>query len=220
MTRFALKDADLPGLTVVGKPFEVVAYQGSDTDDWGEPLPEFSLQQFGNEPPAVVTMAYDDDDISGIDEADLHLYRLTGNEWAAVETTCLDYKHQFMGDNLIAVPICETGIYAFNHTEPDDVWPPAPQFIADPTSGSSPLTVTFTDQSLYYPIEWVWNFGDGASSTAQHPIHTYVQSGSMTVTLTVSNGPGSATMVEPEFIVIDSEETVGPIYLPIIMKEY
>lgn len=35
--------------------------------------------------------------------------------------------------------------------------------------------------------EWVWDFGDGDTSTAQHPIHTYAATGNYTVLLTVKN---------------------------------
>jgi RNA polymerase subunit RPABC4/transcription elongation factor Spt4 len=36
-------------------------------------------------------------------------------------------------------------------------------------------------------VEYIWSFGDGASSTAQNPTHTYSTAGSYTVTLTVKD---------------------------------
>ena len=36
-----------------------------------------------------------------------------------------------------------------------------------------------------------WFFGDGASSTAQNPQHTYASNGTYTVTLIVSDGAGT-----------------------------
>jgi len=46
-------------------------------------------------------------------------------------------------------------------------------------------TVTFKDNS-YGPITiWIWNFGDGAGSTKESPVHRYVSSGAYTVVLTV-----------------------------------
>ena len=56
-------------------------------------------------------------------------------------------------------------------------------------TGSSPLSVQFTDQSTGAPTSWLWSFGDGASSTAQHPVHVYTTPGTYTVGLTVT-GPG------------------------------
>jgi PKD repeat protein len=63
-------------------------------------------------------------------------------------------------------------------------------FTANPTSGPAPLTVNFTDTSTGNPApnSWNWSFGDGGSSTARHPSHTYTSNGTFTVTLTVSNG--------------------------------
>ena len=46
-------------------------------------------------------------------------------------------------------------------------------FTGSPTSGTAPLTVTFTDCSTNTPISWNWNFGDGSTSTLQNPSHTY-----------------------------------------------
>ncbi len=48
----------------------------------------------------------------------------------------------------------------------------APDFSFTPNSGCLPLTVTFTDLSLN-PISWLWDFGDGNTSTLQNPVHTY-----------------------------------------------
>ena len=56
-------------------------------------------------------------------------------------------------------------------------------------------TVTFTDQSSDSDgsiVSWLWNFGDGNTSTAQNPVHTYATDGLYNVTLTVTDD-GSAT---------------------------
>ena len=54
----------------------------------------------------------------------------------------------------------------------------------------SGLQATFTDTSGGDPTAWAWDFGDGATATAQSPTHSYVP-GSYTVTLTASNDGGS-----------------------------
>lgn len=64
-------------------------------------------------------------------------------------------------------------------------------FSAAPTSGGVPLTVQFTDESVSPDgpiVSWLWIFGDGRSSTAQNPIHTYLVDGEYSVTLLVSDG--------------------------------
>nr|HPO17381.1 PKD domain-containing protein [Candidatus Hydrogenedentota bacterium] len=64
------------------------------------------------------------------------------------------------------------------------------EFTATPLSGVLPLTVDFTDLSLFCssPIgSWNWYFGDGLSSDEANPSHTYTTSGVYTVTLTVES---------------------------------
>ncbi len=58
-------------------------------------------------------------------------------------------------------------------------------FTATPTVGLAPLAVTFTDVSSGGPTSWSWTFGDGGTSTAQNPTHTYTAVGSYTVSLSV-----------------------------------
>ena len=41
------------------------------------------------------------------------------------------------------------------------------------------------------PTSWSWDFGDGASSTEQHPAHVYASAGTFLVRLTASNASGS-----------------------------
>ncbi len=76
---------------------------------------------------------------------------------------------------------------------------------AVPTGGVAPLVVTFTDQSVNggSPItSWAWGFGDGGTSTAQNPSHTYTSVGAYTVSLTVTNIVGSDTDSIPGFITV------------------
>ena len=81
---------------------------------------------------------------------------------------------------------------------------PVTSFSASPTSGSMPLTVSFTDQSTELPIAWRWTFGDGNTSTEKNPVHTYNKSGRYTVTLTASNANGSDVLTKSSNIVVSS----------------
>ena len=56
--------------------------------------------------------------------------------------------------------------------------------------------VDFTDASLYGPISWSWNFGDGGTSTIQNPSHTYNAAGDYNVQLTVENCFGMHTITQ------------------------
>lgn len=59
-------------------------------------------------------------------------------------------------------------------------------FSATPTSGTNKLEVQFSDLTTGGPPStWFWDFGDGGSSTQQHPLHVYDAPGVYTVTLQV-----------------------------------
>ncbi len=49
--------------------------------------------------------------------------------------------------------------------------------------------ITFTDQSII-ASQWLWDLGDGASTTLQNPMHEYPDSGLYTVTLFIENTYG------------------------------
>jgi len=59
-------------------------------------------------------------------------------------------------------------------------------FTATPVSGIVPKLVAFTDTTDPTPIAWLWNFGDGATSTSQNPAHLYSTVGSFNVSLTTT----------------------------------
>jgi PKD repeat protein len=72
---------------------------------------------------------------------------------------------------------------------------PTVSIASNPTVGSAPLNVDFTaNVSGGTASTYTWNFGDGTTSTAALPSHTYEASGNYTtkVTVTDSNG-GTAT---------------------------
>lgn len=75
---------------------------------------------------------------------------------------------------------------------------PTVAFTGIPLAGCFPLTVQFTDQSIAGSGSinfWQWDFGDGASSALQNPVHTYAISGNYNVTLRVSNSLGCITVL-------------------------
>lgn len=88
---------------------------------------------------------------------------------------------------------------------------PAPttvQYTASPTNGTAPLAVQFNSSSIDSGgntiNSWNWNFGDGNTSTAQNPSHTYTTSGSYFPALVATNnlggtvsGSGPAVSVTP-----------------------
>jgi len=73
-------------------------------------------------------------------------------------------------------------------------------FTATPVAGQPPLNVTFTDRSSGGVTGWQWDFGDGATSTQQHPTHEYAAAGLYTVMLTVTGPGGSDTLTRTDYI--------------------
>lgn len=71
-----------------------------------------------------------------------------------------------------------------------------------PTSGFAPLTVAFTDLTTGgTPTEWAWDFGDGATDTAQNPANIYTAPGLYTVSLTATTAIGDTdTETKIEYI--------------------
>jgi serine protease len=89
--------------------------------------------------------------------------------------------------------------------------PPVAAFTGTPTSGTAPLTVNFTDQSTNGPTSWAWTFGDGGTSTAQNPSHSYTSAGSYTVTLTATNAYGSDGETKTNYITVTAPPTDPPV---------
>ena len=83
---------------------------------------------------------------------------------------------------------------------------PEASFTAAPSEGRAPLTVQFTDTSESSPESWAWDFGDGASSTEQSPIHTYNSAGTYDVALVASNDEGSSAAEVSRAITVGSGE--------------
>jgi PGF-pre-PGF domain-containing protein len=80
------------------------------------------------------------------------------------------------------------------------VIPPVASFSGTPTSGTAPLSVTFTDASTNTPTSWSWDFGDGGTDTVQNPTYIYTSPGTYTVSLTASNAAGSDTATQTDYI--------------------
>ncbi|MFN8243995.1 MAG: PKD domain-containing protein [Ferruginibacter sp.] len=86
-------------------------------------------------------------------------------------------------------------------------------FTGSPLTGCYPLPVQFTDQSnpgSSGTPQWLWDFGDGNSSTVQHPAHTYNASGNYNVSLRVTNAAGCASVLtKPAYVHINTGVHAG-----------
>jgi PKD repeat protein len=90
-------------------------------------------------------------------------------------------------------PTAAANTWHLGFAEPDAAALPTPiaDFTATPNPANINQTITFTDISANNPTSWLWNFGDGTTSTSQNPTKSYTTAGTKNVTLTATNASGS-----------------------------
>jgi len=85
---------------------------------------------------------------------------------------------------------------------------PTIDFAASNTSGCYPLPVNFTDMTIPRSgtiTSWLWDFGDGTTSTQQNPSHIYTTARNFNVTLQVRNSNGCvSTLTKTSLIQIST----------------
>jgi len=93
---------------------------------------------------------------------------------------------------------------------------PIANFSREPVDNDDPMAIRFTDDSscgatlASYPsigaislggiTTWEWDFGDGSGSYDRNPIHYYRNTGTFTVSLTVTGPGGSDTIIREGYI--------------------
>jgi gliding motility-associated-like protein len=88
---------------------------------------------------------------------------------------------------------------------------PVPNILVnDSIACSAPFTVNFSNTTAGVK-QWLWDFGDGATSTLQNPTHTYTAEGNYTVRLTVQLSAGCiGTLTKTNFIRIQKPVVTVP----------
>ncbi|WP_394816574.1 lectin [Streptomyces lancefieldiae] len=89
---------------------------------------------------------------------------------------------------------------------------PTAQAKADVTSGKAPLAVSFSSAGTSDPdgdaLTYAWTFGDGATSTAANPSHTYTADGQYTAALKVTDSTGKSATASAHITVGNTAPTV------------
>jgi hypothetical protein len=63
--------------------------------------------------------------------------------------------------------------------------------------------ITFTNESTgTVPLSFQWSFGDGATSTATHPVHAYTATGTFAITLTVTDACAKEEQAATTIVVV------------------
>jgi PKD repeat protein len=95
--------------------------------------------------------------------------------------------------------------------------PPVAAIGATPTSGTTPLTVSFSSAGSADPdgtiTERAWTFGDGGTSTAVDPVYVYRTAGTFVATLTVTDNRGARASRTVTINVVDPP--VGPLTMAV-----
>ena len=86
-------------------------------------------------------------------------------------------------------------IFTFCSENEESLTPPTAEFQFNQGSNYAPATLTFSNQSTnaeYY----IWDFGDGSTTTEESPSHIFEKAGNYAVTLTSINKDGSSQFTE------------------------
>ena len=88
--------------------------------------------------------------------------------------------------------------------------PPVAGFYADRTAGLVPMTVTFTNTSRFADT-FLWNYGDGTTSTVTATVHThvYTTTGQFTVSLTAMSPYGQDVLARPSYVAVYTYPIAG-----------
>jgi PKD repeat protein/Zn-dependent protease len=112
--------------------------------------------------------------------------------------------HTYIKTGIYTVTLSATNEFGTGHTTKSGIINagivPDAEFIVEPREGDPPLTVRFRDFSSGSPLAWLWDFGDGSTSTEKDPVHTYQKAGSYTTTLHVANAFGSDALTRPDHV--------------------
>src|SRR6056297_1365129 len=79
---------------------------------------------------------------------------------------------------------------------------PKASFTSDLVSGDEPLTVQFTDESTGDITDYLWDFGDGETSTGHSPSHVFASNGVYTVSLTTTGPSGSDVEIKTGLVTV------------------
>lgn len=108
-----------------------------------------------------------------------------------------------------SITLVQTSDQAVNESGYEIQWqcsyptaPPITNFKANDTLSCTGI-INFTDLSTNGPTSWFWNFGDGNTSTQQHPSHSYTANGSYSVMLRTGNTFGLDSLTKNSYITVN-----------------
>ncbi|MBS1494850.1 MAG: T9SS type A sorting domain-containing protein [Bacteroidetes bacterium] len=109
---------------------------------------------------------------------------------ANVKTTMLQYR---TSDNLVIAATHGRGLFST-----DAFSTPRVGFGVQRKVTYADINIQFSDDS-YQASSWSWDFGDGGTSSAQNPVHSYSLPGTYTISLTIN---GNLTATKTNYITV------------------
>jgi PKD repeat protein len=140
-------------------------------------------------------------------------------------STLVNPTHTYTATGVYTVSLTATNVVGVDMvSHPVEVVPvevpPTAEF-----ESNSPIslgeTAVFTNTSTGdEPLTFLWDFGDGITSTLEAPTHTFTAAGTYTVTLTAINDFGTDTVTH-EFVVNEVPPEGGfKVFMPLILQGY
>ncbi|MDQ3052146.1 MAG: PKD domain-containing protein [Bacteroidota bacterium] len=144
--------------------------------------------------------------------ADSYVWDFGYNQYSSQVNPTFGYTTNAMHS---ATLIASSGGCSDTHTVSNFVYSPwlRVNFSYTQSSDCFPITATYADSSMD-AISWLWNFGDGDTSTLQNPVHVFTSKPAFPVTLTVRDIYGCVkTVSKPNInamtLVVSATDTIG-----------
>lgn len=198
---------------------------GFDFDTgWGFVQADLAVQAVGgntgNVPPqAAFTSACTDLDctfdaaLSNDSDGTIQSYAWTFGDGATGTGVNPGHSYAEEGTFTVTLTVTDDGNATGEATESVSVTAPNLGPTASFTPSCSGLTCNFTDTSTDPDgtvVGWSWNFGDGNTSTAQNPSHTYAAGGSYTVTLAATDNDGASSAAAEQNVTVTAPVNTPP----------
>lgn len=158
------------------------------------PLSTVNVFNFSSGAIDTYQWSYDDGDTVFVQDPAAHVYDTNGA-----------YTIQLVVSNDFCTDTTEQTIFI-------TPLPPEIEFTGG-DSACAPFTTQFFNQSLFV-TQYLWDFGDGDTSTLENPTHTYSQPGNYHVTLYGSGNGGSDSLTKNDFVVIVNPPTASYLVFP------
>jgi PKD repeat protein len=98
---------------------------------------------------------------------------------------------------------------------------PKPVFMAFPLKGPPPLKIRFQNLTTGYVVRYLWDFGDGGTSTERSPNHTYLTEGKYTVKLNIiTSSKAQGIVTKTNYIEVNVDESLPFMYVDSVSQPY